>query len=60
MSLSKERQCMLISGYCRLESGDMHMIDGILPIIFKYQRTAKWSNEFKRDEIELSGDNTQI
>lgn len=53
-SFKVQRNELLISGYCRMESNNMNIIDGILLIIFKYQRTAKWSNKYKGNMIELS------
>lgn len=49
----------LIHGYWRLESGDMNIIDGIILIIIQYQRSAKWSREFKGRCIKLSEEDSK-
>ena len=49
----------LITGYCRIESDDMNIIQGIIKIIFEYHRLATWSRQFKGDAIELSDDDTK-
>ena len=36
----------LIYGYCRIESNDMNIVDGIISIIFEYQRHAQWSKRY--------------
>ena len=55
----KEKRLVLISGYCRSESNDMNIIDGIIMIIFEYQRFAKWSKEFKGSLISLKEDDAK-
>ena len=51
------KEYFLISGYCRFESGDMNIVDGILSIIVEYQKQyAKWSNTYKGDNIKLLED----
>ena len=49
----------LIYGYCRIESNNMNIIDGIIYIIFEYHKIATWSNKFKGKSIELTEDNTK-
>ena len=60
MAEKMDKQHLLISGYCRLKSNDMNIIDGIILIIFEYQKKyARWSNEYKGDKIGLSEDDTK-
>ena len=60
MSLSVERRNLLtISGYCRTESNDMNVIDGIILIIIEYYKSAKWSRIHKGQGIELSEDDSK-
>ena len=54
-----ERLLRLISGYCRIQSVNMNIIDGIIRIIYEYNQIATWSKEFKGDSIELSQDDTK-
>ena len=46
----------LIHGYCRIESNNMNIIDGIIYIIFEYHRIAIWSNKYKGKSIQLFED----
>ena len=62
MSQKEEKQdkyYILISGYCRIESRDMNIIDGIIMIIFEYHKFAKWSNVYKGSGIKLFDDDTK-
>ena len=54
-----DKDMELIHGYCKMEVGDMNIIDAIIFLIFKYFRIAKWSNAFKGECIKLSMDNTK-
>ena len=54
-----DRKYELISGYCRIESNDMNIIDDIISIIFEYQKHATWSKDHKGDIIELSEDDSK-
>ena len=54
-----EKNYKLTAGYCRIESGDMNIIDGIISIIFEYQKLATWSNIHKGGMIKLSEDDTK-
>ena len=56
---SKERRFALISGYCRIKSNDMYIINDIILIIFDYHRSAKWSNTYKGKGIELFEDDSK-
>lgn len=58
-SHSQEDKKLMIAGYCRLESQNMNIIDGIIDIIFEYQKLLKWSNIFKGKTIELSEDDSK-
>ena len=49
----------LIHGYCRIESKNMNIIDGIIAIIFEYHQIATWSNMFKGESIELTEDDSK-
>ena len=51
---------LLIAGYCRIESNDMNIINGIILIIFEYHKCAKWSNENKGMALELSEDDAKV
>lgn len=53
-----DRKYLLVLGYCRMESKSMHIIDGIISIIFDYQKHAKWSSQYKGDSILLLEDNS--
>ena len=55
MSQLRDKNHKLISGYCRIESDDTNVIDGIISIIFKYYnyKTAKWSKQYKGKKIKL-------
>ena len=59
MSEVKQRMALLICGYCRTESNDMHIVDGIILIILQYHKHATWSNEYKGKRIKLSEDDTK-
>ena len=59
MATNPDKTKLLISGYCRLESNDMNIVDGIIFIIFEYQKHAKWSNKYKGDRIILSEDDSK-
>ena len=50
----------MIAGYCRIESNDMNIIDGIISIIFEYHKCAKWSIEYKGTALELSEDDAKV
>ena len=55
----QDKNFLLISGYCRTESDDMNIIDGIISIIFEYQQSAKWSNIDKGEYIRLTDDDSK-
>ena len=55
----QDKNYKLISGYCRIESNDMNIIDGIILIIFEYCKVAKWSNVYKGSYIKLLDDDTK-
>ena len=59
MSSIKDRNHLLVCGYCRIESNDMNIIDGIIMMIFEYNKYATWSNEHKGKGIELFEDDTK-
>ena len=59
MAHTKDKSHKLIAGYCRIESNDMNIIDGIISIIFEYQRFAQWSSKHKGDMVILSEDDTK-
>ena len=52
----KNRLLDLIRGYCRIESIDMNIVQGIITIIYDYHKFATWSKKFKGKAIELSED----
>ena len=54
-----DRNHKLISAFCRIESKDMNIIDGIISIIIEYYKHATWSNQLKGDNIELSEDDSK-
>ena len=56
-----DRLLKLIHGYCRLGSGNMNIIDGIIGIILEFHQIAKWSNsdEHKGSGIELKEDDSK-
>ena len=56
---AKARLLKLIHGYCRIESDNMTIVDGIMRIIYEYHRIATWSNVYKGTNIELSEDDTK-
>ena len=56
---AQNRTLMLISGFCRKESNDMNIINGIIIIIFEYQKHATWSKIYKGDDINLSEDDSK-
>ena len=51
---ARDKLTKLIEGYCRIESNNMNIIEGIISIIFEYHRIATWSNKFKGSSIELT------
>ena len=59
MAQDSDKIDKLISGYCRRESNDMNIIDGIISIIFEYFKSAKWSNKYKGKVISLSDDDSK-
>lgn len=59
MTAKGEKKLKLIAGYCRLESNDMNIVEGIISIIFEYHKSAKWSKQFKGSNIALSEDDSK-
>ena len=59
MATQKDKALKLIAGYCRKESGNMNIVDGIISIIFEYQQRAQWSKQYKGKIIELSEDESK-
>ena len=55
----KDRNAIITAGYCRMESGDMNIIKGIILIIYQYQRLAKWSSVHKGENIKLVEDDSK-
>ena len=53
------KQVRLIHGYCRLESNNMNIIDGIIMIIYEYHQIATWSKIYKGSYIQLFDDGTK-
>ena len=58
LSQSESRK-VLVAGYCRKESNNMNIVNGILLIIYEYQRFAKWSSIHKGKDIKLSEDDSK-
>ena len=58
-SQSNDKHYLVITGYCREHSNDMNIIDGIILIIYKYQKSAKWSRQKKGELISLSDDDSK-
>ena len=59
MAQNSEKIEKLISSYCRIESNDMNIVDGIISIIFEYYRAAKWSRRYKGKTIKLFEDDSK-
>ena len=59
MATKDEKNLILIHGYCRIESSDMNIIDGIISIIFKYYKCATWSTEFIGSKMTLEDNETK-
>ena len=53
------KQLSLIHGYCRRQSNNMNIVDGIIYIIYEYQRLARWSKIHKGDKIKVSEEDTR-
>ena len=56
---TEDGEFSLISGYCRIESNYMNIIDEIISIILKYHKSAKWSNIHKGKYIILAEDDAK-
>lgn len=54
-----EKLIKVIHGYCRMESNDMNVVDGIIAIIYAYYQIAIWSKKFKGESIELFDDDSK-
>ena len=59
MAEERDKNYKLISGYCRIESHDMNIVDGIVLIIFEYHKFAKWSKKYKGENIFLEEDDSK-
>ena len=59
MATRKHKKCILIAGYCRIESDDINIVEGIISMIFEYQKLAAWSGQYKGSQINLTDDDTK-